>query len=111
MVPIEQVQRGAARYVEGEFLSKIPGWQRWAVGAAAAMVIDQIPKLIEPYRSNATVAAMGIIGPDGIDIDKVYPYLRAQAEKGPVTFDTPMIGAVKLDASDVEKIYRCIMEG
>ncbi len=111
MVTVEQVQRGCARYLEGEFLAKISGWKRWAFGAGAAMVLDGLPDIVNQYRENAIVSSLGILTPDGIDLDRVYPYLRAQAEKGDVTFDLPIVGAVTLNAGDVEKLYRCIQEG
>ena len=111
MVTVEQVQRGCTRYLEGEFLTKIPGWKRWAFGTGAAMLLDGLPGIVNQYRENAVVASLGILTPDGIDLDRVYPYLMAQAEKGDVTFELPLVGAVTLNAGDAEKLYRCIQEG
>ena len=37
MVTLEQIKQGAARYVDEEFTGKLTGWQKWAVGAGAAM--------------------------------------------------------------------------
>ena len=37
MVTLDQIKQGAARYVDEEFTGKLTGWQKWAVGAGAAM--------------------------------------------------------------------------
>jgi hypothetical protein len=48
---------------------------------------------------------------DMIDIDTLYREFLKQAQKGPATFDVPMVGALTLNTADVEKIYRYIIEG
>lgn len=45
MVSIEQVQNGIANYIDAEIVAKMTGWQKWAVGTAAGVVLQRAPKL------------------------------------------------------------------
>ena len=42
--------------------------------------------------------------PSGVDVEKLRRAFLAQAQKGPITFDIPMLGTVTLSAADVEKL-------
>ena len=52
MVSIEQVQNGIANYIDAEIVAKMTGWQKWAVGTAAGVVLQRAPKLYEQARSH-----------------------------------------------------------
>ena len=109
MVNIGQVKAGAQKYIELEFVSKMQGWQKWAFGAASALFLENIPQIFEELKTNQFVKALGVIDDQGrIDLDKLYERFRAEAEKGPVTIDMPMIGPVTLNKDDVTKIYQMI---
>lgn len=111
MVSFDKVQRGVAKYLDEELTAKLSGWQKWVFGAGAAMFISNSAEMVDRYKDNEIVKALGLIGPDrSIDVEKAYMALKAQAAKGPITIDAPMLGGVTLDASDVEKLYRCIMQ-
>lgn len=111
MVTTDKIKRGIAKYIDEEFTSKIYGWQKWAFGAGAALAIDNSDQLIEKCRANTIVSAMGIFDDGGgVDVERAYRYLKAEAEKTPVTFDAPIIGSVTLNAADVDKLYQAIMQ-
>ena len=55
---------------------------------------------------------MGIIDEnDQIDIDAVYREFSAQAQRGAITFDVPLVGPLTLGAGDVDQLYRYIIGG
>lgn len=55
---------------------------------------------------------MGVIDDqDQIDIDAIYREFAAQAQRGAVTFDVPLVGALTLTVADVDKLYRYITGG
>lgn len=65
----------------------------------------------EMYLSPAAVRALNVLDEAGnVDIDRIYSHVRAEAQKGSVTFSVPMIGAVTLNERDVEKLYTCIVQ-
>lgn len=111
MVTLEQIQRGAARYVDEEFTAKLNGWQKWAVGAGAAMALENLEGTMRALQEHPAVKAMGVFDEAGdVDIDRIYAGLKAQAQKGAVTTRIPLIGDVTLNEMDVEKLYTFISQ-
>ena len=111
MVTMDQIKRGAARYVDEEFTVKLSGWQRWAVGAGAAMALENLEVPMSGLRENPAVQAMGVLDEAGnVDLDRVYTALKKQAQKGPVTFQMPLLGAVTINEQDVDRLYTCILQ-
>ena len=112
MVTLAQVQAGVEKYLEAEILSKIPGWQKWVLGAAASRMLSRSGEIFNTLKSNPIVSAMGIIDEnDQIDIDAVYREFSAQAQRGAITFDVPLVGPLTLGAGDVDQLYRYIIGG
>lgn len=112
MVTLAQVRAGVGRYLEAEMISKICGWQKWVVGAAASMALDQSAAIFNKLKTNPIVQALGVIDEqDGIDIDRLHAEFAKQAQRGAVTFDVPIIGSLTLNAQDVDKIYQYIIGG
>lgn len=111
MVTIDQIKRGAARYVDEEFTAKLSGWQRWAVGAGAAMALENLEVSMSNLQKSPAVRAMGVLDEVGnVDLDRVYTSLKQQAQKGPVTFQMPLLGAVTINEQDVDRLYTCILQ-
>nr|DAE98798.1 MAG TPA: hypothetical protein [Caudoviricetes sp.] len=112
MVTLAQATAGIERYLDTEILAKIPGWQKWVLGAAASRMLSRSGEIFNTLKSNPVVSAMGIIDEqDQIDIDAVYQEFAAQAQRGAVTFDVPFVGALTLTTADVDKLYRYIIGG
>ena len=54
---------------------------------------------------------MGVLDEAGnVDLDRVYTSLKKQAQKGPVTFQMPLLGAVTINEQDVDRLYTCILQ-
>ena len=111
MVTLEQIKQGAARYVDEEFTGKLTGWQKWAVGAGAAMALGNLDASLSTLREHPAVKALGVFDEAGnVDIDKIYACLKTEAAKGPVTTNIPLIGNVTLNETDVDKLYTLIKQ-
>ena len=109
MVSIEQVQNGIANYIDAEIVAKMTGWQKWAVGTAAGVVLQRAPKLYEQARSHPLIQAMGVIDGEGmIDADTLHKELKVQAQSGPISVDIPKAGTVKFSEADVDKLFAMI---
>ena len=81
-------------------------------GAAASRMLSRSGEIFNTLKNNPVVSAMGVIDEqDQIDIDAVYREFAAQAQRGAVTFDVPLVGALTLTAADVDKLYRYITGG
>lgn len=111
MVTMDQVKRGAARYLDEEFTGKLNGWRKWAVGAGGAMMLENLDTVFATAKENPAVRVLGVLDEAGnVNIDRVYSYVLREAQKGPVTFTAPVIGPVTLNERDVEKLYTCIVQ-
>jgi hypothetical protein len=112
MVNLGQVQNGIVKYLDTEITPKINGWQKWVFGALAGTAMSKTTNIFNTLKTNEFVKMLDVIDEnDMIDIDTLYREFFKQAQKGAITFDVPMIGAITLNESDVEKIYRYIKEG
>ena len=112
MVTLAQVTAGIERYLETEILSKIPGWQKWVLGAAASRMLSRSGEIFNTLKSNPVVAAMGVIDEqDQIDIDAIYREFSKQAQRGAITFDIPLMGALTVNSGDIDRLYNYIIGG
>ena len=112
MVTLAQVQAGVERYLDTEILSKIPGWQKWVLGAAASRMLSRSGEIFNSLKSNPVVSAMGVIDEqDQIDIDAIYREFSKQAQRGAITFDIPLMGALTVNSGDIDRLYNYIIGG
>lgn len=111
-VTLAQVQSGIARYIEEEILSKIGDWRKWVLGAGASMAISNASNIFTQLKGNPVVKAIGVIDDnDMIDIETLHREFAKQAQMGAITFNVPILGALTLNAHDVEKMYQYIIGG
>jgi hypothetical protein len=112
MVTLNHIYSGAVRYIDTEITPKMSGWHRWAFGALSAVWLGNISNTFEKIKETPFVKSLGVINEsDMIDIDKLYRAVYDQAQKGAVTFDLPIVGALTVNKTDLERIYRYIKEG
>jgi hypothetical protein len=112
MVSLNQVQNGFVKYIDNDLCPMLSGWKKWAFGAVSSLWLCNISETFQKLKGNAIVQMLGVIDEsDMIDIDKLYREFYNQAQKGPATFDLPVVGALTIDKSDIERLYRYIVEG
>ena len=105
-VNVSQLQAGLTKYLDAEFMQKLTGVQKWVFGAAAAMMLGNFGGVYEKVMTNPVVAMMGVIDEnEHIDIDKLYRYFKAEAQKSPASIQLPGIGMVTLTEQDVDRLY------
>ncbi len=55
---------------------------------------------------------MGLIDEqDQIDIDAIYREFSKQAQRGAITFDIPLMGALTVNSGDIDRLYNYIIGG
>lgn len=78
----------------------------------ASAAVQNLPALLEQYHATEILSAGGIVDQAGsYDADRAYQLIKAEAAKGPVTVNLPLIGATTLSAQDVDRLYQCIVQG
>ena len=82
MVTYNQVVNGMTKYIDQEIINKIQGWQRWALGAGAGIMMTKGTNMFNALKANPIIKMLDVIDEnDMIDIDTIYTELRKQAEK------------------------------
>lgn len=113
MVSLDQIKRGAAKYIEFEIVSKLPVWKKWVFGGFANLVLQNIDRVYDWLKNKELVRVMNVITDDGnINIEEIYRNIRNEAEKtGDAPVNVPLIGEMRFSASDIDVLYQKIMEG
>ena len=110
MVTVAQIQNGLAAFLDSEILPMLPGWRRFAFGAAAGLMLSRSGEIYGKLKADPMVQMLGVIQPDDmIDIDALYREGKRQIQKSPLTFDLPGAGTITLREPDLDKLYRCIV--
>lgn len=111
MVTIDQAMRGAMRYADNEVIPHLPGGKGIGAGIMLALIMEGSREKILALRENPAVKMMGVMDEAGnIDLDRLYNAARPRfdGQKLPVT--VPIIGELRFDVSDLDKLYRYIQE-
>lgn len=111
MVTIDQAMRGAAKYADNEIIPHLPAGKGIGAGIALALIMDGGKSRILALKDHPAVQMMGIMDEDGnIDLDRLYNAARPRfdGQKLPVT--VPIIGELRFDVGDLDKLYRYIQE-
>ena len=109
-VTIDQAMRGAMRYADNEVIPHLPGGKGIGAGIALALIMDGGKAQLLKLRENPAVKMMGVMDEDGnIDLDRLYNAARPRFENK-LTVSVPLLGDLRFDQNDVDKLYRYIQE-
>lgn len=111
MISIDQLMRGAARYAEGEIIPHLPTGKGIGAGIALALVLDGGREKLLSLRENKAVQLMGIMDEGGnIDLDRLYNAARPRVDGQKLPVSVPIIGELRFDVNDLDKLYHYIQE-
>ena len=111
MVHKSKVLYGVAGYIDDEIVAKLAGsWKAWAVGGLAGIAVNRADGLIAQYANHPMVKALGLIDGENIDVETIITELRKQAQRNAATIDIPIVGPVTFTATDIDSLYRHIMQ-
>lgn len=112
MATINQVQKGAARFIDMHIAGAFEGWQKAVVIGGATLLTANIPNLIQVYGAHPLVGALGVYNPDAgtIDIDKLYNAFVPNMGNDKLPVSIPKIGTIKLGKEEFDALMRYIKE-
>ena len=111
MVTIDQAMRGAAKFAENEIIPHLPTGKGIGAGIALALIMDGGKSRILALKDHPAVQMRGIMDEDGnIDIDRLYNAARMRVDGKKIPGDIPVIGELKFDVNDVDRLYKYIQE-
>ena len=111
MVTIDQAMRGVAQYAENEIIPHLPTGKGIGAGIALALIMDGGKAQLLKLRENPAVQMMGIMDAEGnIDIDRLYNAARTRVDGKKIPLTIPVIGELRFDVNDVDRLYKYIQE-
>ena len=111
MVTIDQAMRGVAQYADNEIIPHLPTGKGIGAGIALALIMDGGKAQLLKLRENPAVQMMGIMDADGnIDLDRLYNAARTRVDGKKIPLTIPVIGELRFDVNDVDRIYKYIQE-
>lgn len=113
MVTINKIEKGVAEYLDNELMPKLPssGIEKVIVGTAMSLGIRKYGAIIEGYKDNKMVQTLGIMNNEGlVDIDILAEEFKKNMPSEGLKVEVPMLGELKFNKEDVDKLYRYITE-
>lgn len=110
MVTIDQAMRGIMRFADTEIIPHMPTGKGVFAGIVIALIMAGGKEQVLKLRDNPAVQMMQIFDDTGnIDLDKLYNAARPRFENK-LTVSVPLLGDMRFDQNDVDKLYRYIQE-
>lgn len=110
MVNVERLQNGIRAFVDNEMLPKMTGAQRWMTAVAVGVYVEKLPQVLAQLAEASAVKPLGLITPEGVDVETAYKYLKPAAQSGGASFAVPLLGTVTFTEADVDRLYQYIMQ-
>ena len=111
MVTIDQAMRGVAQYADNEIIPHLPTGKGIGAGIALALIMDGGKSRILALKDHPAVQMMGIMDADGnIDLERLYNAARPRFDGQKLPITVPIIGELRFDVSDLDKLYKYIQE-
>nr|DAT30982.1 MAG TPA: hypothetical protein [Caudoviricetes sp.] len=111
MVTIDQAMRGVAMYADSDIIPHLPTGKGIGAGIALALIMDGGKSRILALKDHPVVQMMGIIDAEGnIDLDRLYSIARPKIEGKKIPVAVPIIGELRFDVNDLDKLYQRIKE-
>lgn len=111
MVTIDQAMRGVAQYADNEIIPHLPTGKGIGAGIALALIMDGGKSRILALKDHPAVQMMGIMDAEGnIDLDRLYNAARPRFDGQKLPITVPIIGELRFDVSDLDKLYKYIQE-
>ena len=111
MVTIDQAMRGVAQYADNEIIPHLPTGKGIGAGIALALIMDGGKSRILALKDHPAVQMMGVMDEAGnIDLERLYNAARPRFDGHKLPITVPIIGELRFDVSDLDKLYRYIQE-
>ena len=111
MVTIDQAMRGAAKFADNEIIPHLPMGKGIGAGIALALIMDGGKSRILALKDHPAVQMMGIMDDEGnIDLDRLYNAARTRVDGKKLPITVPIIGELRFDVGDLDKLYKYIQE-
>lgn len=112
MIPIKQIEKGVAAYLDAEIMPQLPNssLEKVLAGTAMSLVIRRSGNILESYKDNKAVQMLGLMDSDGnVDVDILSEELKKNISNDGLKVEVPIIGKMTFHKDDVDKLHNYIM--
>lgn len=111
MISVDQLMRGVTRFADLEIIPHLPTGKGIGAGIALALLMDGGKGRILQLREHPAVQLMGIMDESGnVDLDRLYSAARPKVDGQKLPVTIPIIGELRFDVNDLDKLYKYIQE-
>lgn len=111
-VSMDQVKRGAIRYINERMLPQLTGARRIAMGAYTALAMDGAEREFQKWMKHPAIAMLNLQDESGlINMDRLRSAVMPMMETEKLEMELPLIGTFRLDRNDVDELFRYVQEG
>lgn len=111
MIALDQALRGLSRFADAEIIPHLPTGKGIGAGIALALMMDGGKSRLLNLRENPVIQMMGIMDTEGnLDLDRLYNVARTKFDGKKVPIAIPLIGELRFDVNDVDRLYKYIQE-
>lgn len=112
MVEVAKIEKGIARYLDAELVSKMPEntWRQFGVGMLSGLVAKRGGVMIEKLKAHPAASLFDLVDQSGcVDVELLRELAKERIPENGLPADVPLIGRITIYRADVEKLYSYIM--
>lgn len=107
MIAYDYIEKGIASYIDSNIMNQFPetGWKRIAIAAAVGIGIK---KYINILKENEMLHTIGLISPDGAEIEMYAEHIKKEIPAAGMVIELPMLGEIIMHESDIDEVLKHI---
>ena len=107
MVAYEHIEKGIANYIDTNIMNQFPenGWKKIVIAAAVSIGIK---KYVDILKENSTLQMIGLVSPEGAEVDMYGEHLKKKIPDSGMMIDIPLLGELIMHRSDVDEVLKHI---
>lgn len=111
MITIDQAMRGVMRFADAEIGPHLPTGKAIGLGVALSLIAEGGKEQLLALRENPLIKTMGVMDESGsIDLDRLYTAARPRFDGQKLPVALPLIGELRFDVNDLDKLYKYMQE-
>ena len=107
MVAFEHIEKGVANYIDSNIMNQFPegGWKRIVIAAAVGIGIKKYMGIL---KDNSTLHTIGLVTPEGAEIEMYAESLKAEIPGSGMVIDIPLLGELVMHPADIDEVLKHI---
>lgn len=106
MVSYEQMINGITTFFDKEVINKLTGTPRVLMGVGMGIALKNGRSIYDTLKESSVAKMLNLIDSNGnIDVETVYDELKKYTHRDNIEIEMPIIGTLRLNEGDVDKLF------